>query len=186
MNSITLFGKGNMAQAIASRLHKANHLVTFVSKEDSVKELGDVVILAVPYGAINSIVDKYKTLLSGKIVVDISNPVDFSTMDGLVVAPDSSASHLIQSLLPESKVVKAFNTNFAATLASEDDVTVLMASDDDEAKATLTKVFDGSHLVMMDAGSLKRARELESIGFLQITLAIREQLGWGGGFRIVK
>lgn len=186
MNSITVFGKGNMAQAIASRLLKANQSVTFVSSEDDVKELGEVVILAVPFGAVSSIVEKYKAHLTGKIVVDITNPVDFSTMDGLVVAADTSAAQVIQTLLPESTVVKAFNTNFAATLGSDEAITVLMASDDDKAKATLTKIFEGSQLVMMDAGTLKRARELEAIGFLQITLAIREQLGWGGGFRIVK
>ena len=37
-----------------------------------------------------------------------------------------------------------------------------------------------------DAGSLKRARELEAIGFLQITLAAAETVPWTGGFAIAK
>ncbi|MBS3971824.1 MAG: NADPH-dependent F420 reductase [Erysipelotrichia bacterium] len=186
MNNITLFGQGNMAQAIASRLQKSNQSYTFVSAQDTATTLGEIVILAVPYGAIHSIVEKYKEFLKGKVVVDITNPVNFTTMDGLVVDADSSASQLLAQMLPDSKVVKAFNTNFAGTLASDEAITVLMASDDDQAKATLAQAFTGSGLVMMDAGSLKRSRELEAIGFLQITLAIREQISWTGGFRLVK
>jgi 8-hydroxy-5-deazaflavin:NADPH oxidoreductase len=186
MNNITLFGQGNMAQAIASRLQKTNQSYTFVSAKDTVTSLGDLVFLAVPFGAVTSIVAKYRDLLKGKVVVDITNPVDFTSMDGLVVDADSSATELIAQMLPDSKLVKAFNTNFAGTLASDEAITVLMASDDDHAKERLIQAFDGSGLVMMDAGTLKRARELEAIGFLQITLAIREQLGWTGGFRLIK
>ncbi|MGO1986137.1 MAG: diguanylate cyclase, partial [Corynebacterium casei] len=38
----------------------------------------------------------------------------------------------------------------------------------------------------IDAGSLKRAHELEAIGFLQLTLAASEKIGWTGGFGIVR
>jgi len=53
-------------------------------------------------------------------------------------------------------------------------------------KSTLTSALDGSGLNVVDAGSLKRARELEALGFLQITLAIRELIGWTGGFSLSK
>ena len=42
---------------------------------------------------------------------------------------------------------------------------------------------DGSGLAFIDAGSLKRARELEAMGFLQIALAVSEKISWTGGFR---
>ena len=45
---------------------------------------------------------------------------------------------------------------------------------------------EGGGLVAVDAGSLKRARELESLGFLQLTLAATEKIGWTGGFALVK
>jgi len=53
-------------------------------------------------------------------------------------------------------------------------------------KATLIDAITaGGTVDAVDAGSLKRARELESLGFLQITLAAREQISWTGGFGIV-
>ena len=85
----------------------------------------------------------------------------------------------------------AFNTTFADTLATkkvanEHQTTVLVASDSQEAKETIIKALENSGLSLLDAGSLKRARELEAIGFLQITLAASEKISWDGGFGIFK
>lgn len=63
---------------------------------------------------------------------------------------------------------------------------VMVASDDVDAKATLKAALKGSGLNIVDAGSLKRARELEAMGFLQITLAIKEEIKWTGGFTVLK
>jgi 8-hydroxy-5-deazaflavin:NADPH oxidoreductase len=86
-------------------------------------------------------------------------------------------------------VIKAFNTTFAATLASgtvgELPTTVLIAGDDADAKSTLAGIVTAGGLKAIDAGSLSRARELEAIGFLQITLAAGEKISWTGGFGIV-
>ena len=60
-----------------------------------------------------------------------------------------------------------------------------VAGDDADAKAALAEVITSGGLKAVDAGSLKRARELESLGFLQITLAASEQISWTGGFGIV-
>ena len=64
--------------------------------------------------------------------------------------------------------------------------TVLLAGDDQEAKATIKEALAGSPLRVLDAGALKRARELEATGFLQMTLAASEQIAWTGGFGIVE
>lgn len=91
--------------------------------------------------------------------------------------------------LPSSKVVKAFNTNFASTLAEGTvgplTTTALVAGDDEAAKQTVTEVLTSGGLKVIDAGALKRARELEALGFLQITLAAREKFAWTEGFGIV-
>ena len=63
---------------------------------------------------------------------------------------------------------------------------VLIAGDDAEAKSVLAQVVDGGGLVAIDAGSLRRARELEALGFLQMTLAAAEKTSWTGGFAIVR
>jgi 8-hydroxy-5-deazaflavin:NADPH oxidoreductase len=128
--------------------------------------------------------------LAGKVVVDISNPLNFETFDSLVVPADGSAAAELAASLPQSRVLKAFNTNFAATLAARtvggQPTTVLVAGDDAEAKALLLGIVGAGGLQGVDAGSLRRARELEALGFLQLTLAVGEKVGWTGGFAVVR
>jgi predicted dinucleotide-binding enzyme len=127
--------------------------------------------------------------LAGKVVVDITNPLDFQTFDSLTVPADGSAAAEIAAALPESRVLKAFNTNFAGTLTPGTvgslPTTVLIAGDDAEAKTLLAGIVTDAGLNATDAGSLRRARELEAVGFLQITLAAAEKLPWTGGFAVV-
>ena len=61
-----------------------------------------------------------------------------------------------------------------------------VAGDDAAAKQTLSDLVVAGGLRAVDAGSLKRARELEAIGFLQLTAAVGEQIGWTGGFAVVR
>lgn len=63
--------------------------------------------------------------------------------------------------------------------------TVQLASDDEAAKVRLAKLIQAGGLKTIDAGALKRARELEAFGFLQISLAVREQISWTGGFGVL-
>ncbi|WP_096818856.1 NADPH-dependent F420 reductase [Lactococcus fujiensis] len=189
MANISIFGKGSMGKAIGDNFTKAGNTVHYLDSKTPRTSLGDIVVLAVPYPAVSDIIEQYKDELKEKIVVDITNPVDFTTFDDLVVPADSSAAALIAEKLPDSSVVKGFNTTFASTLvtkkvANATQTTVLFAGDDVEAKKTLKNALDGSGLAVLDAGGLKRARELESIGFLQISLAGAEKITWGGGFAL--
>lgn len=134
------------------------------------------------------VVDLYADRLDGKVVVDITNPLDFATFDSLVVPDGSSAAAQLQQRVPGARVLKAFNMNFAATLASGQvgplPTTVLVAGDDAEAKAALAGAVSGVRVV--DAGSLKRAHELEALGFLQLTLAAAEKTSWTTGFALAE
>ena len=71
-------------------------------------------MLAVPYPAVADIIASRGEQLAGKVVVDITNPLNFETFDSLVVPADSSATAEIAAALPQSRVLKAFNTTFAA------------------------------------------------------------------------
>lgn len=190
MAAITIFGKGNMGQAIGDVFKQGGNEVNYLVNGDPVKDLGDIVVLAVPYPAAISIAKANPTALVGKIVVDITNPLNFDTWDELVVPADSSAAEQIKQLLPDAKIVKAFNTTFAATLQSRkvggQQTTVMAASDASDAKAALEAALKDSGVAFVDAGALKRARELESFGFLQMTLAAKEKIGWDGGFAVEK
>lgn len=190
MSSVTIFGNGNMGSAIAGVLAAGGASVQHVGSADANAQItGDIVVLAVPYTALAQIVARYGEQLAGRVVVDITNPLDFETFDSLVVPEGSSAAAELQQALPAARVLKAFNTNFAATLASgkvgSEKVTVLIAGDDDEAKAALAAAVEAGGLNAVDAGSLDRAHELEALGFLQLTLAVGEKVGWNAGFAVV-
>ena len=192
MPDISIIGTGNMGQAIAAVVGRGGHSVQLLGEGDTGTEVaGDIVVLAVPYGAVVEVLAERAASLHGKIVVDITNPVNFETFDSLLVPPNTSATAEIAAALPGSRVLKAFSTTFAATLASgkvgdtATTTTVLIAGDDADAKSVLADVVSSGGLKALDAGGLTRARELEALAFLQITLAAAEEISWAGGFGVI-
>ena len=192
--NVTIIGTGNMARGIGQRLVAGGHDVTVLGKEtkaaeDVVRDLGgdgsakagrsgdviadDVVVLAVYYPDAKAAVAQYGDGLSGKVLVDITNPVNDS-FDGLVTPPDGSAAQELAASASGARVVKAFNTTFAATLSegrvAGQPLDVFVAGDDEEARATVSKLATDGGLNVIDAGPLKRARELEAVGLLHMTL----------------
>ncbi|HEY7859348.1 MAG TPA: NADPH-dependent F420 reductase [Candidatus Nanopelagicales bacterium] len=189
MTHVSIIGTGNMGQAISSIVAKGGSTVELVGQSDTDKQVsGDIVVLAVPYPALAQVLAQRGEQLAGKVVVDITNPLNFQTFDSLVVAADGSAAAEIAAALPQSRVLKAFNTTFAGTLAAGTvgglPTTVLIAGDDADAKSLLAGVLTAGGLRAIDAGSLSRARELEALGFLQLTLAATEKISWAGGFAV--
>jgi predicted dinucleotide-binding enzyme len=206
MHTISIIGAGDLGSALAKVAATGGAQVQVVARDlakaRQVAEqirgegvqfgsplTGEIVFLAVPYPALTDVIASYAEQLEGKTIVDVTNPVDFETFDSLAaVASDSSAARELQQALPGATIVKAFNTNFAATLVSGEvsgvPATVVIAGDDDDAKARVAEVVTAGGLAVADAGSLKRARELEALGFLQIVLAVREEVTWAGGFAV--
>jgi NADPH-dependent F420 reductase len=189
MAHVSIIGTGNMGQAIAGLVRKGGHAVELLGESNENAQVsGDIVVLAVPYPALSEVLAKRAESLAGKIVVDITNPVNFETFDSLTVPAHSSATAELAAALPGSRVLKAFNTTFAATLAAgtvgPNTTTVLIAGEDADAKSTLAEVITSGGLKAIDAGSLSRARELEAFGFLQLSLAAKEKVAWTGGFGV--
>lgn len=189
MAHVTIIGTGNMGQAISGVVTKGGNTAELLGRSDTGKPVtGEIVVLAVPYPALPDVLATRGDQLAGKVVVDITNPLNFETFDSLTVPADSSAAAEIAASLPQSTVIKAFNTNFAATLASRTagdlPTTVLIAGDDSQAKSLLADVLTAGGLRAIDTGALRRARELEAIGFLQITLAAQGKVPWTGGFAV--
>jgi 8-hydroxy-5-deazaflavin:NADPH oxidoreductase len=142
---------------------------------------GDLVVLAVPYAALDDVLSRYGEQLAGKVVVDITNPVDFSSFSPLPV--DGSAAQEIATKVSAAKVAKAFNTTFAGTLVTGQvngaPLDVFIASDDDEAKRVVGQLVDDGGMRPVDAGPLARAHELEALGYLH--MAMQESVGTGFG-----
>lgn len=153
-------------------------------------EDADVVVLAVPYPAGREVVAELGTALAGPAVVDVSNPVNSATLDSLVLPPGTSAAEQIAAdAAPGVRVVKAFNTVFAATLltgrVAGRPLDVLIAGDDGRAKETVAGLAASGGLRPLDVGPLRRARELE--GFQLLHMAAQDRLGfdWSSAVKIL-
>lgn len=207
--NVTIIGTGNMGRGIATRLLAGGHGVTLLDREAAKSESlagelggpvgagtvgdeisGEVVVLAVPYEAAAPLVRQYREAFSGKVVVDITNPVNWETFDDLVTPPDSSAAEEIEKEAPEgARVVKVFNTTFAGTLVEGEvagqPLDVFVAGDDAEAKETVAQLARDGGLVAIDAGPLRRARQLEALGFLGMTLQQPLGLNFSSAWKLI-
>jgi 8-hydroxy-5-deazaflavin:NADPH oxidoreductase len=194
MSTVSILGAGNMARGIATRALAGGNDVQILARDPQdaatlAGELGgtatsgtigdpltgDVVVLAVPYPAATSLVEQYGDQLAGKVVVEISNPLDPETYDRLVTPADSSAAQEIAKVAPgDAKIVKAFNTTFAGTLVEgqvkDQPLDVFIAGDDTDAKNAVSEIVERGGLRVIDAGPLANARYLEGLGFLHIAL----------------
>ncbi len=196
---VTIIGAGNMGRGIGHRIVAGGHSVTIVDRDpeeagELAEELrgvaeggatveaaepgaelrGEVVVLAVYYPGDLEIARDLGDSLAGKVVVDISNPLN-QTFDDLATPPGTSAAEEVAATVPTgTRVVKAFNTTFSGTLVegqvAGQPLDVLIAGDDEEAKETVAQLVRDGGLRAIDVGPLERARHLEGLGFLGITL----------------
>lgn len=201
---VTIIGTGNMARAIGARALAGGHGLTIVGKDEQMAQealtalseagaegkissavsgdelSGDLVVLALYFDDARAAVEHYGDQLSGKVVVDITNPVNES-FDALVVPPDGSATQELAGIAGGARFVKAFNTTFANTVKSGEvagqKLDVLIAGDDAEAKQAVATLARDGGLNPIDVGALRRARELEALGLLHMTL--QGELGTG-------
>ncbi len=200
MSQVTIIGSGHMARAIAVRMLQARHSVQILGRDgtktrDLVGDLGagvtgggegaviegGIVFLAVPYEeAVNAVI-VYGEALDGKVVVDISNPVDLATFDAMRTPAGTSAAEQVALHVSDGAfVVKAFNTCFAATLeagsVAGQALDVFIAGDSQEAKRKVSAVVAASGLRPIDVGPLRRARELEALMLLIMGLQVNPNL----------
>jgi predicted dinucleotide-binding enzyme len=205
--NITIIGTGNMARGIATLALAGGHTVTVLGREPGkadafASELpgevrtgtvgdpldGDMIVPAVWYHVLGDVVARYADQLDGKVLVDISNPVDPETFQPLTVAAGSAAQELAQAV-PGAKVVKAFNTTFAGTLAegtvAGQPLDVLIASDDDEAKRAVRTLAEDGGLRVVDAGPLAIARQLEGVGYVHMAVQPSLDTGYASAIKIL-
>ena len=148
----------------------------------------DIIILAVPYAAEKEVVAKIKEVANQKIVISIANPLN-ETYDGLVTAPGTSAAEELQKLLPNSKVIKAFNTTFAADFASpviaNEQTDAFIAGNDEDALETVVELVATAGFNPVVAGDLSVSQTLESMQLLLIRLGMRYNYNWLAGWKIL-
>jgi 8-hydroxy-5-deazaflavin:NADPH oxidoreductase len=203
---IAIVGAGNVGKALSAAAVAAGHDVavsatTRENAEEAAAAAGaraaannadavngaEIVVLALPHAAVAEVANELGPALAGKVVVDASNPLN-TTFTDLVTVGTSSAEDL-QRQLPDASVIKAFNTTFASRHGSPTEgdapLDAFIAGDDADAKAKVGELASSLGYRVIDAGSLRMARSLEEMAFLNITLNATNGWAWQSGWKLV-
>jgi len=203
---IAIIGAGNVGGALASSSVRAGHTVTLSAKDPAhadakAKETGaravesaayavrdaDVVILAVPYSAVDAVLDELGGALAGKVLIDVTNRVKMEAMADSV--DGTSAAEHIQKKAPKARVAKAFNYAFASKQADPkadgQSIDGYVASDDADAKKTTLELARSIGFRPIDVGPLAMSRALEAMAILNIALQIQHGWPWQSGFKLI-
>lgn len=204
---IAIIGAGNVGTALATSFTRAGHDVVIASRdpEDAAKAVAasgarvatdnvsavtqaDVVIPAVYFTSFPEIASEIATAAAGKIVIDVSNRIAFGA-NGPEIDTTSSNAEALAELMPQSSVVKAFNTLFASSqvdpIAEGIQLDGFVAGDAEAAKAVVLELVRSIGLRPVDVGPLARARQLEGLAFLNMALNIVNQGSWQSGWKLV-
>jgi 8-hydroxy-5-deazaflavin:NADPH oxidoreductase len=203
---IAIVGAGNVGKALSAAAVAAGHdvAVSATTKENAEEAAAaagaraaannadavngaEIVVLALPHAAVDEVANELGPALAGKVVVDASNPLN-TTFTDLVTVGTSSAEDL-QRQLPDASVIKAFNTTFASRHGSPTEgdapLDAFIAGDDADAKAKVGELASSLGYRVIDAGSLRMARSLEEMAFLNITLNATNGWAWQSGWKLV-
>lgn len=148
----------------------------------------DIIILATPYEAEEPVAERIREVATGKIVISISNPLNGSYND-LVTAPDTSAAEELQKRLPNSIVVKAFNTTFAhdfnSPIIGGKTADAFIAGNNVDAINTVSEIVRAVGFNPVVAGDLSASRTLERMQLMLIQLSTRNNYNWLAGWKIL-
>jgi predicted dinucleotide-binding enzyme len=195
---IAVIGMGNVGTALGRRWTEAGHDVTFCVRDpddaqkraavedmkasiDSVQSAAkaEVILLAVPWRAASDAL-KAAGDLSGKVLLDCTNPVD-ADFTHLTIGHTTSAGEEVARLVPQARVVKIFNTNGAKNMADPDygghKVSMLYAGNDADANRLAAQLAAEIGFEPIELGPLEYSRLLEPLAMTWIVLARHRGLG---------
>ncbi len=160
---------------------------------DEAAKFGEIIVLATGWeGTENAINLAGKENFHGKIVIDVTNPLDHSKQGPprLDASPGSSGGEKIQSWLPDSKVVKAFNTINAYIMISpkrkEGDPDLFICGNEKEAKEFVRDIArEWGWKNVIDMGDISEAYWLEAFAMLWIHYGFINN-SWNHAFKLLK
>jgi NADPH-dependent F420 reductase len=144
----------------------------------------DIIVPAVAYEAQKEVADYIRDVVTGKIVISLTNPFN-DEKDALVTSPNSSAAEELQRYLPYSKVVKAFNTIFASEFRNLKDTDCFIAGDDTSAVTAVASLARELGMIPHVAGKLQASRTLEGMMLLLKHLCKCNNTPDAGTFKIL-
>ena len=195
---IGVLGTGSVGQALAARCAELGHEVVMGTRDPSTGPEGhwrlatfaeaaahaELAVNAVSGAATHEALATVGSALDGTVLLDVSNPLDFSRgMPPALLTPAfDSLAEQVQRSLPATRVVKALNTMTAAVMVQPDlvpgDHVVLVSGDDDAAKAVVAELlgsFGWPASRVVDLGGLVTARTTEA--FVPLWVALWQSLG---------
>jgi len=190
---IAIIGKGHFGSALNEGLKRAGYETRVTGKGTAVRDTaawGEVIILAVPFGALDAVVAETGGALDGKTIVDVTNVV--GSGGEMALGFTTSGAEQLQKKAPSAKVVKAFNTVFAQNASTGKvkgkTVSCFVAGNDPAAKAQVLEMAGNMGFDPVDAGPLANARWLEAMGYFNIQLGyvVNKGLGASIGLTLVK
>jgi hypothetical protein len=138
----------------------------------------EVVVLATPWEGTIGLVAALD--LGSRVVIDATNPIG-PNLSGLTVQGNTSAGEEVAKAARSGRVVKCFNTtganNYLDPAYPGGAATMLYCGDDAEAKGIVRRLGEDLGFAMVDAGPLARARLLEQVALLWISLAYPQGMG---------
>lgn len=170
---------------------KSDHSFADVDFVDDYVEIGweaDAIILAVPYEAEKEVAERIRSVVNQKVIISISNPLN-EFDDGLLPPQGSSAAEELQKLLPNAKVVKAFNTvfanDFSQPVVHDQKLDCFIAANDEDALQVVYDLVKTSGFNPVIAGDLSVSGTLESMQLLLIQLNMQNSYQWSAGWKIL-
>ena len=164
-----------------------------VGSNEEAAKFGEIIVLATAWsGTENAVSLAGKENFSGKILIDVTNPLDFSqgSPPKIAVPFDNSAAQHVQNWLPKAKVVKAFNIISAYTMINpkfeEGSPDLFIAGNDKKAKEEVTSIAKQLGWVsIIDLGDLSEAIWLETITMLWVHYGFKFN-SWTHAFKLLK
>lgn len=159
--------------------HPGVRLVAFLGAADG----ADLVVNALGGDVTLSVLEEVGEGLAGRVLMDVSNPLDHSRgfPPRLFVKDDDSLAEQVQRAHPDARVVKTLNTMNNAVMVDPgrlgEETTVFVSGDDVDAKATVTALLhEIGHTDVLDLGALETARGAEMF----VVLWVRTAMALGG------
>lgn len=150
-----------------------------------------IAVLAVPWSGMEAVIfTAGPDNLAGKLVIDPSNPLDFSgEVPAMALGSSDSGGELVQRLLPRSQVVKAFNIVTAAHMVHprlpDGTPDMLIAGNDAGAKARVAEIIRGfGWRGPIDVGTIVESRLLEGLAMLWVIYGFRND-HWTHAFSLL-
>lgn len=188
---IAIIGRGNVGTALRRGLEGAGYEVKSTGNDSkeirAIVAWGEILILAIPFGAIDDVLLVIGDAVQGKALLDVTNSLtpDYQ----LALGCTTSGAEELQRKAPKAKVIKAFNTVFARNMTTGnvkgEKLTLFVAGDDGVSKNLVLSMGRDIGFDPVDAGPLTNARWVETLGYFNIQLGLTLKMGTDIGFRLV-